>query len=275
MAVTGQAGLFVRELGPLQQIPLLIPGKGGRSASVVLQEGEKPRNDVADKMGQLVERWEQSISSTNRRFGARFLAGEIHILIVFRIIETNEVWFVCLERCSSDNHILANGQDETVLVSVVESAEKPEGLTSAFVWLERINGLNRFPPRTLYASSLSGFITLQGMKYRELNIFPYFGGDFVKRNANRDQMKDKMVESASQVVNNISSDCGNLGRIDIERPEIKRWLPSLHLRIEANQLKGCFAKRLDSHFEIVEVLLGPFNFYKNQSESVVGCHGHY
>jgi len=41
------------------------------SGRIVLQEGDKPRNDVADKMGQLMERWEKSISPTNRRFSVR------------------------------------------------------------------------------------------------------------------------------------------------------------------------------------------------------------
>src|ERR1035441_5771840 len=132
----------------------------------VLQEREEPRNDVAHKMGQLMERWEQSVSQTNRRFGERFLAGEIQVLIVFRVVETSEVWFVCLERYSPDNHILADGQNETVLIGIVESAEQPERFIPALVRLERINSLYRFPSRTLYASSLSGFITLRGRKYR-------------------------------------------------------------------------------------------------------------
>src|ERR1035438_2347900 len=125
-AVTGRAVVSVGELGPLQLIPLLKAGEGNGSGLVISQEREKPRNDVADKMRQLMKRWEQSISPTNRRFNERFVAGEIHILIVFRVIETGEVWFVCLERYASHDHILADGQNETMLIGVVESAEQPE-----------------------------------------------------------------------------------------------------------------------------------------------------
>src|ERR1019366_1288061 len=148
--------------GKIKKAEALKLVKGGESlGSRSLQERPESRNDVADKMRQLMKRWEQCISPTNRRFGERFLAGEIHILIVFRVVETGEVWFVCLERNSSDNHILADGQDETVLIGVVQSSEQPESLTPALVWFERIDGLYRFLPRTLYASSLSGFITLK------------------------------------------------------------------------------------------------------------------
>ncbi len=60
-AVTGQAVISVGKLGPLQSLPPLNAGKGSGGGLIVSQEGEKPRNNVADKMRQLMERWEQSI----------------------------------------------------------------------------------------------------------------------------------------------------------------------------------------------------------------------
>lgn len=241
-------------------------------SGVVTQEGKKSRNDVADKMRQLMERWEQGISPTNRRFSDRFITGEIHILIIFRVVETGEVWFVCLERNTTQDKVFSDGQDVTVLIGVVESAEKPEGFVPALVWFERINGLYRFPPRTLYASSLSGFITLKGMRYRELNISPVFRGSFAECNPDLNQLESEVVQGTAQVVNHVTSDCRDFGRKDVQRAHIKEWLASLRLCIEANRLKGCFSKRQDGRFEIIEVLLGPFNFYANQSDSVVGKH---
>src|ERR1035437_6400031 len=241
-AVTGQAVSFVPgKLGPLQLIPLLGSREGSGSGRVVLQEGEKPSNDVADKMTQLVERWEQRIRQTNRRFNERFLAGEIHILIIFRLVETNEVWFVCLESNSPDNHILSDRQNETVLIGIVESSEQPKCLASTFVRLEPINSLNRFPPRTLYASSLSGFITLKGMEYRELNVFPFFGGSLAPRRPNYNQVESEMIESATQVVDHISRNGGNIGTVDIKGPEFKAWLSSLRIKIDSNHFEGCLA----------------------------------
>jgi hypothetical protein len=86
------------------------------------------------------------------------------------------------------------------------------------------------------------------------------------------EMKRQMVKGASEVMGNIASDSGDLGRVDVQWADIQEWLASLRLMIEANQLKGCFAKRLSSRFQFIEVLIGPFNFYADQSESVVGCH---
>jgi len=260
------------ELGPIEALEFVQRGEFCRGDDVILQQRVEPRNDVADKMRQLMERWEQSISPTNRRLNERFTAGEIHVLIAFRDTKTGEVWFACLERYASDNHVFADGQNETMLIGVVESSEQPESLIPAFVRFERIYGLNRFPPRTLYMSSLSGFITLKGIHYRELNVFPFFGGSFTERHSDHNQVKREMVESGSQVVNHVSGTGGNVGGVDVQRSEVHEWVASLRLRIEANQLKGCFAKRQDSRFEFVEVLLGPFNFYADQADSVVGSH---
>lgn len=264
----------IKKLRLFQSLPFLRGGGGCvGSGQVVLQERHEARNDVADKMGQLMERWEQSISPSNRRLDERFLAGEIHILILFRDTETDEVWFVNLERDASDNRIFTYRQNEAVLVGVIQLAQQPERVVSAFVRLEPINRFNRFPPRTLYASTLSGFITLQGMKYRELNIWQFLGSDFAKRDSYGDELERQMIQGTSQVVNHVSCDDGYVKSIDMKGSEFKAWLADTGLEIDANRLKGCFAKRQGSRFQIIEVLLGPFNFYADQSESVVGKHG--
>lgn len=272
-AVTGQAVSFVAELGPLQSISLFKGREGSvGSGQIVLQEGGEPSNDVADKMGQLMERWEQSISPTNRRFDERFLAGEIHVLILFRDTETDEVWFVNLERDSSDNCVFSDRKNETVLVGIVQLAQQPQRLVSAFVRLEPINSLNRFPQRTLYASTLSGFITLRGMKYRELNIRPIFGSSFAKGNSDRDELECQVVQGASEVVNDFSGEDRDVKTVDVKGAGFKDWLTHTGLKIHANHLEGDFTQREGSHFQIIEVLFGPSNFYADQSESVVGVH---
>lgn len=231
------------------------------------------RNDVADKLDQLMERWEQSISHTNRRLSERFLAGEIHVLIVFRDAETGEVWFVCLERNTTDNHILADRQNEAVLVGIIQITKQPKSIIPILVRLESVDSLYRFPSRTLYASSLSGFITIKGIRYRELNVCPRFGGRLTKTDSHMNEVKSQMIKGASEVMSYVSSDSRNLGRINVQWADIQKWLTSLGLVIEANQLKGCFTQRLDSRFQFIEVLLGPFNFYADQSQSVVSSHG--
>ena len=138
----------------------------------LLKKGPETSDDVADKLSKLMERWEQRITPVNRRFDERFLAGVIHVLIVFRDVETGEVWFVCLERHTPQDHIPSREKDEAVLVGIVEFVEQPQRLVATLVWLQRIDGLNSLPRHTLYASSLSVFITIGGMRHRELNVIP-------------------------------------------------------------------------------------------------------
>lgn len=238
----------------------------------LIQQRVEPRNDVADKMSQLMERWEQSISPTNRRFDERFLAGEIHILILFRDAETDKVWFVNLERNASDNRVLSDRKNEAVFVGVIKLTQQPERVVSALVRLERIDRLNSFPPRTLYASNLSGFITLRGIKYRELNILPLLGSGFAKRDSDRDELECQVVQGASEIVNQVSGENWNIESVDMEWSGLKAWLTDTRLEIDANCLKGCLTQSDSSRFQIVEVLLGPFNFYADQADSVVGGH---
>jgi hypothetical protein len=236
------------------------------------QEGEKPRNDVADKMGELIERWEQRISPVNRRFGERFLAGEIHILIAFRDTETDKVWFVRLERNSPDNLVFTDSKNKTVLVGVVQIPEQPERSVPVLVRLEPINRLYSLPPHTLYASSLSGFISVWGVKYRELNVRKFFGSGLSKAQANHDQLEGKMVKSTAKIMNHIASDGGDVESVDVQGAAIKAWLSSLMIAVNANRLEGSFTNGQDGRFKLIEVLFGPFNFYSDESKSIVGGH---
>ena len=61
------------------------------------EKGKERVNNVADVVGQLTQRWEQSISPTNRRLNERFAAGEIHVLLLVREAiksEVGKIWVV-------------------------------------------------------------------------------------------------------------------------------------------------------------------------------------
>jgi hypothetical protein len=46
-----------------------------------------------------------------------------------------------------------------------------------------------------------------------------------------------MIEGASQVMDHVSGDGRDFGRIDVQWAHVEEWLASLRLRIEANQPK--------------------------------------
>src|SRR5690242_3559271 len=110
------------------------------------------------------------------------------------------------------------------------------------------------------------------MKYREVNVPPFLSSAFAERDSHDNQLESQMVKGTSEIVDHISSDSGNIGFINVKWPEFKAWLRGIGIVLEADRLKGCFAQRKDSRLQLIEVLLGPFNFYADQRDSVVGGH---
>jgi len=66
--------LSIGELEPVETHKLLIWSECAHNDGRTFQERGEARNDVADKMRQLMKRWDKSISPTNRRFGQHFIA---------------------------------------------------------------------------------------------------------------------------------------------------------------------------------------------------------
>ena len=56
--------------------------RGGDLGCSVIQEGSERSNDVADKLRELMKRWEQRITVSDLHLDDRFIRGEIHILLI-------------------------------------------------------------------------------------------------------------------------------------------------------------------------------------------------
>jgi hypothetical protein len=247
----------------------------GKSVELIAQVRPETVNDVADIVGQLTERWKQSISPANRRLDERFAAGEIHVLLLVRGSEETEVgkiWVVGLERNPVHDEVLARRRNETVLVGVVKLVEQPESRIPVLVWFEPVEFLYSFPPRTLYVSLLSGFISVKVLRDREINVVPSSLARNSSGNPSLNQMEGQVVESAHQVVNGIPGDCRNLGTVDVDGSRLQDWFASIRITIKPDTVGYRTAEGENSLFQVLDVLIGPFNFYANQSESVVCRH---
>ncbi len=266
-------GSFVAESRPIESLEFFHGGElRGRDIGTV-QEGPEARNDVADKLTQLMERWKDSISLTNRRLDERFLTGEIHLIIRFWIADTGEEWFVCAERYAADNNVFSNRQNEAVFVGIVELVQQPERFVPTLVRFERVDSFYRFPLHTLYLSSSPlGFITDRAMRDRKLDHFPRLSSNLPLVGADHDKVKSQMVECAPEVMDSIADDRGNVGLVDIERAKMKEWISGFHIRVTPNSLSVKHAGAQNEIFQFSDMLIGPFNFYADQADSVVGVH---
>jgi hypothetical protein len=273
-AVTGQAGASIpRQLGPFKPVELIERGGSFRNSGRGFQEWPEARNDVADKLTQLMERWKDSISLTNRRLDERFLAREIHIAIRFRVANTGEEWFVCADRYAEPgkDNVVSNWQDETVLVGIVEFVEQPERAVPVSVRFERIDSFYRLPLHTLYLSSSPvGFITVRAMRNRKLDHFPRLRPTLSLVDPNHDEVVSQMIEGTSQVMNCIPDESRDFGVIDDERAEMKEWISGFLISLAPNALSLKHTGVQKEIFQFSDVLIGPFNFYVDQAQSVVG-----
>lgn len=70
----------------------------------------------------------------------------------------------------------------------------------------------------------------------------------------------------------VSCDGRDIRVIENQGSDFERWASSLRIKLHSNSLEVNFVRRQESTFQLIEMLIGPFNFYPNQSESVVGGH---
>ena len=111
------------------------------------------------------------------------------------------------------------------------------------------------------------------MRNRKLDLVPPSFTLESRFSADADKLKGQVIQSAHQVVDSVASYSGNIGTVDEERIELKSWLSGIRVRIKPDSLEYWADKSASSIFQVVDVLIGPFNFYADQSQSVVGGHG--
>lgn len=228
------------------------------------------RNDVADKLRKLMEGWEQSPTPEALRCADRFKAGEFHVLVRVNGIDGVEDGFFIVEHGGTVREVNQachpNGEKVSVLVKDVELMQSPQAIIPSLIRFEGIDSVLGWPLNTLYFSSLFGWVTIWGMRNRKLNFISGFFPDLAVIQSDNHQLVGKMVEGASQVVDGIP--CGG-GCIDGDA------LDGIGLQFCVMVDPDRVSVERVGHrhgFQFADVLVGPFNFYADQSESVVGCH---
>lgn len=106
-------------------------------------------------------------------------------------------------------NISVNGEQQAMLVNTVKLMDVPEELsTPTSVWLKKVDLIYRFLPHTFYSSVPHGFVILGSLGSGEANLVEMTR----KPRTHRKHVASQVVESASQVVNGITYDHGNIER---------------------------------------------------------------
>src|SRR6185295_3135400 len=157
------------------------------------QLGFEGGDDTFDKIRHLMEGLEQRLCLKNLRLADRYIESKLQLLIKFSVGGINEQFMACLHRevrpCltqekveGGDNgsrpqlrqvvddvfvHDLAyvhgsghrpNSQQQAVFLDAVKSIKDPEQVIPTFIWFDEVNRVDNILPRSLYFSSLLGFI---------------------------------------------------------------------------------------------------------------------
>src|SRR5882762_2610573 len=144
----------------------------------------KRSDEIIHKLNLLTEKYEKRLTFGNLRLSARFLSGELRIVIHFRPKDSLKEW-VCglLPEVSVDpstfNEIVRSHPDKMAMfIDIVRIMQVPKRRISAFVWFESVDSFYSRLPRSLYFSTLKSLVLRGLLDDGETNTTPDF---FAKR----------------------------------------------------------------------------------------------
>jgi len=243
----------------------------------LLQPRKEDNDEVINKINQLMERWEQRITRRNLKIAERFVNFELQILLHVRVVDSRELWVVCLEvvreetdvpkPVSNQEAVIGVGEKRSVLVDVIKLVDFPKRVIPAFVWFESVDSFYRFGTHTLYFSSLLPFVSSSILRNRKLNTPTRL---FARPNP--DELVCKVIKRAPEVVDNIASRSEGVEGTDAVFTKLFEGLARLRIFIGSERLEVLLPETNELGFEVDEVLLGPLNFHSDEDQSVVGRH---
>jgi hypothetical protein len=168
--------------------------------------------------------------------------GERNVMWAERLLNRHFLWSEAMHRAYG-----ADGQEQAVLVNVVEPVKGPERKIPSIVWLDTVERFDRLRLSAVYESTQAGFIGLDGMSYGELDVF----GD------DGNYPTSEVIESAAQVVQNIARDKRYMSRDRWNLAEVIRQFSSLGIYLSERRDWVRIVKDAQSRIQLLEVLFGP------------------
>lgn len=245
------------------------------------QEWLESRNQAFHISNELTQRWDERLTLNSLLIEKRFSRGQIHIIVHVLIKSTGERWGLCFESSRFQQEplisvswhdidcVISNRQNGPVLVDNVQLMNLPKSCIPAVVWFQRIDEFYRFWPDALYFSSLDGFVSSFILRNRKT----YSIGGFVIGSGN-DESICQVVQGASEIVNYVPSDGEDRKVVDRQTSCAHKYLSALRIFIGEAQIKVLIPSGVQYLLEVTEVIFGPFDFYTNQNDSIIGGKWH-
>lgn len=237
------------------------------------QEGHESLNHDLNRGYRLLQRWNKSFSAENPRIDDRLIDSEFHVLIRFRLEKAVEEFVALFEPVQArmvrprEEAVLADRDEETMLVNVIRLMEKPEPILPTLVRFETVDMTNRYGMNeALYLSASLGYVVRKVPPYREPK-----SGRFAKVNVGMSdfsKLVDNMVEGTSKVLEDIPGDRENLERRRLQRCEISRLLPGLLIEVGSNYCRVFTPEFLRPRLKIIEMMLGPIGLHPDTENAL-------
>jgi hypothetical protein len=261
------------------------------------EAGLEKQDGITDKITKMLELYQQRLTLDNPRLVERYLKGEIHILVRFGFGHSKQfialfqremnisgpdvdVHFGKSQPDFRENGLLSHHSTEidgaiagpdayqkAVLVDSVKAIEHGKvSSISSIVWFECANRVYSVLPQALYFGSKTGFELIGTAVRRKLQV----GMSGLAGVRNIPQLMDEMVQSAPEVLNDVSSDSGKGMRGGCCFRYVIGQLSRLRLVLGCHFIRLGFEKSFDRSMQIHEVLFGPFDFNANDCDPLVG-----
>ncbi len=256
------------------------------------EERGKVEQEAIETIRRSTERFQNRLTTRNLRFAERYLEGELHLLIYFRVRGRDEELIASFEGTQfvgwSDADIkawkvplpsdrfealrkspahrrpdvdAAEGgpycDEQAVLVDVVQAINEPERVIPTRVRFGRDDRVERSLAGALYFSSREGLKTLGRWREREGDIAG-FGVGRISPEASTNQLEGEVVERAAQVMEHVPGNhADNRGDILSARDVIDQ-LACLRIALGCDEIRLGVVKAAQFQLELSDMRFGPF-----------------
>lgn len=239
-------------------------------------------NDLPDFTAHEFERQAQRITFCQPRFVKAYFSVEAHVL--FRLVSgKGQQFFACVQFdwwrgsfahydveartgrkadtiWAHRRHIVwsesasriyqAHGQEQTVLVDVVELVDEPYEPVTSLVWLDTVERFESILPDSLYHSVRDGSVRLGRMSDWELCV----------RGDSLDQPTGEVVQRTTEAMQRITGDHWNTCGDGWNIRGVMRDFSSIRVFLDTERVEIGVPEFRNSGVELLDVLLGPIQF---------------
>lgn len=165
-----------------------------------------------------------------------------HVMWAERLLNRHFLWSEVMHEVYG-----ADGQEQSVLVNVVEPMEGPERVIPSVVWLDTVERFERLLLNAGYDSSQGGYVGLGGMSDGELCVF-CDDGNYPTR---------EVIESGAKTVQNVTSNERYVSRDRGNLADAIREFSSIQIYLSERRNWVRFVEDSNSSKKFLEVLFGP------------------